>query len=546
MPQLLWTLPIGFMCVFFIYPLTTILGLGLAPQGQIDLAGFAEIATSSYYQSTLAFSFGQAALSTLFTLLLALPGAWIYTHYRFPGRTLFAALAGLPFILPTVVVTMAFLALIGPRGIINQALMSLFALDSPPVMLERTFTIILIAHVFYNYGVAFRILTAFWSHQSGRIEEAAQTLGIGRWQMWWRVRLPLLRPALLAATTLVFTYCFTSFGVIVILGGPRFATLEVEIYRQFTQLLNLPVAAALSLVQIGFMFLATAIYTALERATSTTIRYSPTRLKSPGSLQQRLTIWLVIASSALLLCAPLLALVLRSLTDGSGSVTLQNFHNLFTIGRGSVFNTPPITILGNSLLITAAATTVTLLLGALTAWLLNRPSRINALMDTLFMLPLAASAVVLGMGFAISLDEPPLDLRTSPLLLPFAHALVALPFVLRILSPALHRIPPELERAARSLGAGKWRVFHAIQLPLISAPLAAATLLAFTISLGEFGASLFIARPNTPTLAVAIFRLLGQPGDANYERALALSIVLLLVCVLAFAIIQHLESRNHR
>src|SRR5690606_2886187 len=286
-------------------------------------SGFTRILSTDYYHSTFWFTVGQATISTLLTVGLALPGAYVFTRYHFPGKSLLLSLATLPFVLPTVVVAAAFSALIGPRGVLNQGLMSLFGFSAPPIELERTLTIILIVHVFYNYAVALRIISSFWANQSVRIEEAARVLGAHGWRLWWEVRLPLLRPALLAASILVFIFCFTSFGVVLILGGPRFATIEVEIYRQVTGLFNLQVAAALSLIQIGFMFVLMLIYTRLQRQTATDLQAAQTVTRTPRSIRERVFIIANVLLMVMLLFAPLFALVVRSFTSSDEGLTTR-------------------------------------------------------------------------------------------------------------------------------------------------------------------------------------------------------------------------------
>jgi thiamine transport system permease protein len=145
------------------------------------------------------------------------------------------------------------------------------------------------------------------------------------------------------------------------------------------------------------------------------------------------------------------------------------------------------------------------------------------------LLPLGTSAVTMGFGFLIAFSRPPLDWRASPLLLPLAHTLVAFPFVVRSLLPALRSIRPQLRRAASLLGASPTRVFQEIDLPLVGRALLVGGAFAFAISLGEFGATALVARPEFPTVPVAIYRFLSQPGALNYGQALALSTLLMLV-----------------
>ena len=211
---------------------------------------------------------------------------------------------------------------------------------------------------------------------------------------------------------------------------------------------------------------------------------------------------------------------------------------------------PPAEAITNSVLIALAATLLAVTLGLLSAQLLThwerrpgasggRGARLARLLDPLLMLPLATSAVTLGLGYLIALGRPPLNLRASLLMLPIAHAVVAAPFVLRSVLPGFRGILPSLREAAAMLGADGPRVWREVDWPLIRRPLLVGALFAFTISLGEFGATVFLVRPEMPTMPIAIYRFLGQPGALNYGQALAMSVLLLLVCVVAFLAIEH-------
>lgn len=549
---LLYLIPLLFLALFFFYPLLAILGLSFAPAGQVDLSALGQLVSSSYYIRTLWFTVWQAAASTLLTVGLALPGAYVFARYQFPGKTVLLALTTIPFVLPTVVVANAFLAWLGPRGQVNQLLMALFGLDSAPIDLYQTIWIILLAHIFYNYTVVLRIVGGFWANLNPRLEEAARLLGARSRDVLWQVTLPLLGPPIAAAALLVFLFCFTSFGVILILGGPRFATLEVEIYRQTVNLFNLPVAAALALVQIIFTFGLMWFYTHLQARLAVPLDFRPR-----GQTQRRVTNWrdrLIVGGNIALmtglLLLPLLALVERSLRP-EGALSLRYYAELFVNRRGSILYVPPLQAVLNSLGFAAVAVVLALGLGLISASLLVRPPQANRpagrfgvvpllhrLFDPLLMLPLGASAVTLGFGFIIALDEPPLNLRASPWLVPLAHTLVAFPFVVRALLPALRGIRPSLREAAVLLGANPLWVWREVDLPIVSRALLVGAVFAFTISLGEFGATALIARPQTPTIPVAIYRFLGQPGALNYGQALAMSSLLMLVCAVGMIAIE--------
>jgi thiamine transport system permease protein len=542
---LLYLVPLLFLALFFFYPLLSIFALSFTPGGMVDLSALRKLISSSYYVHTLWFTVWQATASTLLTVLLALPGAYVFARYQFRGKSLLQALTTIPFVLPTVVVANAFTAWLGPRSWLNLALMALLGLDQPPINLQYSIWIILLAHIFYNYTVVLRIVGGFGANLNPRIEEAARMLGARPRDVLWQVTLPLMAPAIAAAALLVFIFCFTSFGVILILGGPRFATLEVEIYRQTVNFFNLPLAAALSIVQIFFTFTLMWIYTRLQARTTVPLDLRPRRhtQRRVFSRRDRLIVGANVVLMVGLLLSPLMALVERSfLLDGA--LSLRYYAELFISRRDSILYVPPIQAVVNSLSFATVSVGLALVLGLISASLLARPGRrrgirrLQTLFDPLLMLPLGTSAVTLGFGYIIALDEPPLNLRASLLLVPLAHTLVAFPFVVRSLLPALRGIRPSLREAASLLGANPWQVWRQVDLPIVGRALLVGAVFGFTISMGEFGATALIARPQMPTMPVAIYRFLGQPGALNYGQALAMSTLLMLVCAAGMVAIE--------
>ncbi len=536
----LYALPVLYLALFFLYPLAAILRISLAPEGRLDLDPWRALAQDGYYRRVLWFTTWQAAASTALTLGLGLPAAYAFARYRFPGKEVLRALTTVPFVLPALVVAAAFNSLLGPRGAVNDWLARLGA---PPLALMHTIWIILLAHVFYNATVVVRIVGGFWANLDPRLEEAARVLGANRWRTWQRVTLPLLAPAIAAAALLVFLFCFTSFGVILILGGPRFATLEVEIYTQAVYLLRLPIAAALSLLQMAITFAVMWLYTRLQARMITPLNFRPQRTTQRPVRTWRARAFLAISVGPLLilLITPLLALVTRALTGPEGW-SLRYFQELSINRRGSVLFVPPSVAISNSLTFALATVGLSLLVGVISAYLLARPRRgLGSLLDPLFMLPLGTSAVTLGFGFIVALDRPPLNLRTSPALIPLAHTLVAFPFVVRSLLPILRGLQPRLREAAAVLGATPARVWLRIDLPIVGRAVLVGAVFAFTISLGEFGATALIARPEMPTMPVVIFRLLGQPGALSYGQALAMSTLLMAACLIGLVGIERLR-----
>lgn len=555
---LLWAAPLVFLGLFYFYPLGSILALSFARSDTGAAQAFVKTLASPPIIRVVWFTIWQAVLSTLLTLVVGLPGAYLMARFTFRGKSLFQALAGIPFIMPTLVVAAAFNALLGPRGWLNLALMGLLNLPVPPIQFANTLVAILVAHVFYNTTIVLRTVGDFWSHLDPRLEQAAQVLGANRFETLRRITLPLLAPAIASAALLVFIFDFTSFGVILILGGPRFATLEVEIYYQTVSLFNLPVAASLSIIQLLLTLAMTVLYTRLNRHIS-----RPLALHSQEYTQRKLLTWrsrlfagVVIVILFTLLVAPLAALGLRSVTrleaergqktPVSNGFTLAFYRELFINRRESISYNPPGTSIAISFGYAFVTVVLALALGLPAAWGLaqHAESITSRLFDPILMLPLGTSAVTLGLGFIVALNKPPLDLRASPVLVPLAHTLVAFPFVVRSLTPALRSIRPRLRQAGAILGASPGQIFQYIDLPLIGRAIVVAATFAFAISLGEFGATSLIARPEFSTVPMAIYRFISQPGALNYGQALALSTILMVVCAGGMLAIERLRIGN--
>ncbi|HIF11758.1 MAG TPA: iron ABC transporter permease, partial [Dehalococcoidia bacterium] len=255
--------PISFIAVFFLYPLVAILAKSFGG-GAVGLGPFQVLLGDSYYLGRIWFTIWQAAFSTFLTLVLGLPVAYLFARHEFPGKSLLKALTTLPFIMPTIVVAMGFVALLGSGGLVNTGLSGLFGDNAPQVRIANTLTIIFMAHAFYNYSIVVRIVSAYWANLSPQFEESSAMLGAGRVQTFLHVTLPLLMPAVWSSAILVYIFSFTSFGVVLILGGSQFATMEVAIYELTVKLFRLDIAGALAIVQIVFTYIFMLIYTRIQ------------------------------------------------------------------------------------------------------------------------------------------------------------------------------------------------------------------------------------------------------------------------------------------
>ncbi|MFD8304838.1 ABC transporter permease [Streptomyces sp. NPDC059690] len=524
-------LPVAFFAVFFAWPVAAIVARGLKADGTWHLGRIADVVAQSDIRHVLWFTTWQALASTALTLLIALPGAYVFARFDFPGRQVLRAVVTVPFVLPTVVVGTAFLALVGRGGLLDELW---------GVRLDTTVWAILLAHVFFNYAVVVRTVGGLWGQLDPRQEEAARMLGASRLRAWRTVTLPALGPAVAAAALMVFLFTFTSFGVVQILGGPTFSTLEVEIYRQTSEIFDLSTAAVLTIVQFVAVgaILAVHAWTVRRRESALRLVDAGGTARRPRGAGQWALLAGVLATIAVLLLLPLAVLVQRSL-GGSDF----GYYRALT-KDDDTFLVPPIEAIGNSLQYALAATAIAVVIGALAAAALARrdAGRLVRGFDALLMLPLGVSAVTVGFGFLIALDRPPLDLRSSWILVPLAQALVGAPFVVRTMLPVLRAVDARLREAAAVLGASPWRVWREVDLPLVRRALLVAVGFAFAVSLGEFGATVFIARPDNPTLPVAVARLLGRPGDLNYGQAMALSTILMVVCAVALLVLERLRT----
>ncbi|MGY9075039.1 MAG: ABC transporter permease [Acidimicrobiales bacterium] len=519
-------LPVLFLLLFFAAPVGTILWRGLAGEGSVDLGVFGEVLTDPFLRGVAWFTLWQAVASTVLTLVVGLPVAYVVSHFDFPGRRLFRALITVPFVLPTVVVGTAFLVLLSPSGPVGWDL-------------RQTIWAVLIAHVFFNVSIVVRTVGGAWRQLHPGPEEAARVLGANGWRTFWSVTVKRLAPAIGAAASIVFLFTFTSFGVVLILGGPQLSTLESETYYQTVRLLNLDTAAVLALVQMTAVVVLLLVQRRLQAGferSQRTVSGGRQRVRL-GGWRQRTWVGFVISVALVLVLAPMLVLVWRSLRVGD-RWGLDFYTALDESRRGSTLFVAPIEAVFNSLKFAAAATFIAVSVGGLASVAIARGRGWMArLLDTGLMLPLGTSAATVGFGFLITFDEWPLNLRTSVWLVPIAHALVGIPFVIRIMVPAVRSVDERLRAAAGALGASPARVFREVDLPIISRSLVVAGGFAFAVSLGEFGATSFIARPQHPTIPTAIFRFLGQPGAANLGQAMAMSVILMVLTAFVVLVI---------
>lgn len=501
----------GFLLAWFVVPVAHLLVRGLAR------GGITEVFSTPGIGQVLWFTIWQAVVSTLVTVIAGLAPAWVLARFRFRGHRIVRTLVMVPFVLPTVVVAAAFLAL-------------------APETFDRSVTAIVAAHVFFNLAVVVRSVGGLWERLDPDLVAAARTLGASPLTAFRRITWPLIRPAVLAAASIVFLFTMTSFGVVRILGGPARATLEVEIYLRAAQLGDLTGASALAVLQLLAVATLMIWWSRLQRRSTVTglvYRGRPRRIR-PG--RERLVVMGVLTATVTAIAVPLGALVARSVRVGD----TWTFAAWRTLGRSEIrpgvsLGLDPWGSVATSLRYALAATVLALLLGAAAALAIAGSRRVGTLLDTGLMLPLGTSAVTVGFGILITYDSGPWDLRGSPFIVPLVHALVAVPFVVRTVLPVIRSVPDGLYEAAATLGASPWQVWRRVEFPLITGALTAAGGFAFAVSVGEFGATSFLTRRGTETLPIAIERLLGRTGDLVQAQGFALATILLALTMTAVA-----------
>lgn len=524
--------PVLVLGVLFVLPVAGMLAEGFVVDGRFAPGAVLDVLARPRVRRVAWFTVWTSGCATVLAVVLGLPAAYALHRLALPGRAGVRAALLVPFVLPTVVVGVAFRQLLGEGGPLG-----FLGLDGTPIA-------IVCGLVFFNVAVVVRTVGVAWESLDPRPGQAAAALGATPWQVLRTVTLPALRPAIVGAASIVFLFCATAFGIVLTLGGVRHATIETEIYLLTTTVFDLQAAAALSVLQIVAVLGLLALAARLRATPDPTTQRAVTTVRAVRRSDAPVVVATLLVLVAMLL--PILTLVLGSLSVGDGW-GLDNYRALTTTGDDQALLVPVTTALATSLRTAVDATWMALLVGGAVSLIVTRRShfvaerRLRSTLDGFFMLPLGVSAVTLGFGFLITLDEPPLDLRDSPLLVPMAQALVALPLVVRTLTPVLGSIDDQQRQAAASLGASPWRTLLTVDLPVAWKPMLAASGFAFAASLGEFGATSFLARDTDPTLPVVIFRLIGHPGEMNYGMALAASVVLAVATATVMLAVERLQ-----
>ncbi len=541
--------PLLFLSLFFFFPLFSILVEGLTDQGgRFTLGHLGAVLTDTYSLRVIGFTVEQATLSTFASILLGLPGAYILSRFDFRGKSLIKALTTVPFVLPSIIVVLGFVIFFGNNGFLNRAIMAVTKTDEPPLKILYSMRAIILAHTFYNFPICIRLVSSVWSRINPNLERAAQSLGARGFKLFTRVTLPQLFPGILAAAALIFIFCFTSFAIILVLGGgPKYTTIEVAIYRLAKVNLDLKAGSAFAVIEsflsVGFMWGYIKLQQRVSFAESLGREQEKRRLSSlfRGPWGILATVYLII--TFLIIVAPMLTAVGNSFLRrygwaGNTSLSLFWYRKLFFETATNAFTVSYLTAIKNSLFFGLMTILLSLPLGTLIAYVTTRRRFFGqGLFEAVTMLPLGISAIILGLGYIKAYQLLPWEITGKWYAIAFAHTIIAYPFVVRSTGAVFRKIDPSLVRAAMSLGANRWKAFWTVELPLIKSGLIAGATFAFAISIGEINATLMLYNPKLTTIPIAIYRLI---GSYNYFAACALGTILMLICFLVFLLIDKL------
>lgn len=540
--------------LFFI-PLTIILSKAFVDvDGGYSFSRLWGTLSDPYTHRILRFTLLQALVSTIVSVAVGLPGAYLLATYRFRGKNLIKAICTIPFVLPSILVVLGFVIFYGNNGLVNQALMSLFNTETPPLRILYTFTAVILAHAFYNFPIALGLISSFWEQLPTRYNHAAMTMGARRWTIFRTVTLPRLIPAILSASTLIFLFCFSSFAILLVLGGgPRFTTLEVEIYRRARMTLDIEGAAALSILSIAvtLVLVALHIWTQKLMAHQEEIeRIDERRLeRKPASFFGRAGVISYLIFSIIFVLGPLVGIIYRSFQapvsrSGELAFSLRWYRQLFGMDSiaGSALGTAGAALM-LSLLIATVTAIVSLVIGTmLSARLRKSTHRLGISMELFAMLPMAVSSVVVGLGYYLVSSAIVGGRSVGVTLVILAHVVITSPFVLRSLLPEYRKIPFSYTQASLTLGATVSQTFWRVELPLLRSAMATGAAFAFAISMGEINATLVLADSSIITVPIVMYRLI---GSYNFAGACALGTILIASCAIVFAFTEAMKRSSH-
>ena len=506
--------------LLFLFALPLYFTFSKAFEGGFDT--LKSVFTSPYSYRLVRFTVVESLLSAFISCLIALPFAAFYASYDFKLRKLTMTLSALSFTIPSILVVLGFVIFYGNNGVLNNMLKSIFSLDESPIRILYTFPAIILAHVYLNLPVAFNLITNGWTSLARSEEMASYTLKKGKMKTFLSITLPKLRGVIANAFVIIFLFCFSSFAIVMVLGGsPEYSTLESEIYRRAHISLDYSGASALSI----FSFIITTIALSLSYIgrRKEKMERRESALKKIRKKKGKVLAALMTLAMLLFILPPMLSILYRSFFDRRGDFSLESWNTIFS---ASSF----LSAILNSLFIAmTSAVLATVLAENIAMYSVKCKSRIAPLFATL---PLATGSVTLGLGYNFLAAKIGLSsIYTDYLLILATHLVLSIPFAIRTMLPGAKEIPQRVSEASYTLKKSAFETYMRTERPLLKSYRRKAFIFAFALSLGEVNATLALAGGKITTLPILIYRLI---GSYNYQGASALGSVLLILAFIVF------------
>ncbi len=502
--RILILVPVIFIGTFLIFPL--ILLFSRFPEMNF-------FQTVSRNSSIIRFTIFQAFISAVLTMLLGIPGAYLLARAKLPNslKSLLKAASMVPFVLPGISMAIGFLLTFGNNGLINSFL-SLFGLR---FRILYTFAAVLIGHVFYNFPLFIRIVGDAFERIDRNILEMANLEGISRFKRFWYIEFPLVTPAVGSAFALSYLYCFTSFAVVLILGGIRYSTIEVSIYMYLRILLDFESALSLTLFQMIFVAIASFIFLILSNKSEQFFG---------ETLKERRPKWayFYIAVMGLFVFLPLSMASLGGFFRYGGTFTLENFKRLFNQGVEWIIGANVLSVIVYSIVLGSLVGMCVCALGLVSSY---ASVRLKNSLSTLTYLPIAVSPATMAFGM-ILFDNIPQILKLSTV-----YMLISLPLVHNSLQNVWRSFPREIEEASKIDGCNFTKRLFRITLPIFKRELLGTFAFSTAIALGEITATIILSNGQMTTLSVATYKLF---STRHVGEAQALNSILMLVVLALF------------
>lgn len=460
------------------------------------------------------FTIFQAFLSSVLTALLGLPGAYLVGRTRLNNvvRRVFRVMSSIPFVLPGITMAIGFFLTFGKSGIYSKLLNSL----GINVQILYTFTAILLGHVFYNFPLFIRIVGEAWENIDGYVVEAAKLDGSSKWDIFLNIEFPLLIPSILRAFFLTYIYTFTSFSVVLILGGVQYSTIEVAIYMYSRITFDFKAASTLMVFQLLFISLLGYFVSIRKEVHEKHFHTHLEKFPKWG--------YVFFVIYVMLIFIPLLYSALSGFLDYYGKFSLTNFRIFLSENLEYLVGTTIGQMILYTILISSIASGISIIISVIAGYYSSRGKKINYIL----LLPAAMSSVTIAFSYVL-LNLPVL------LKIILTHSLIVLPITFGIIESGWRSIPDNIIEASKVDGANTFKTFTKIILPLLKNFIFTAFVYSFTISVGETSGTLTLIEPPIMTFSTVVFRLM---SSRNTEIAMVLNTFYFLFVVLLFIIIE--------